>query len=107
MDKPNFDYILKYIIVGDGTVGKSSLLLRFTKNTFNQEYEMTLSVDFGTRNIKIRDKIYRIQIWDTAGQENLKSITRAYYKNSICAIVVYDITSRKSFNNVSNWIKEY
>ena len=106
MDKPNFDYILKYIIVGDGTVGKSSLLLRFTKSGFNQEYEMTLSVDFGVKNIKIRNKIYRIQIFDTAGQENLRSIARMYYKNSICAIVVYDITRRDTFNNVSDWIEE-
>ena len=67
---------------------------------------MTLSVDFGAKNIKIRNKIYRIQIWDTAGQENLGSIARSYYKNSICAIVVYDITRRETFNNVSNWIKE-
>ena len=106
MDKPNFDYILKYIIVGDGTVGKSSLLLRFTKSGFNQEYEMTLSVDFGVKNIKIRNKIYRIQIFDTAGQENLRSIARMYYKNSICAIVVYDITRRDTFNNVSIWIED-
>ena len=106
MDKPNFDYILKYIIVGDGTVGKSSLLLRFTKSGFNQEYEMTLNVDFGVKNIKIRNKIYRIQIFDTAGQENLRSIARMYYKNSICAIVVYDITRRDTFNNVSIWIED-
>ena len=67
---------------------------------------MTLSVDFGVKNIKIRNKIYRIQIFDTAGQENLRSIARMYYKNSICAIVVYDITRRDTFNNVSIWIED-
>ena len=54
----------------------------------------------------IRNKTYRIQIWDTAGQENFRSITRAYYKNSVCALVVYDISSRDSFNNVSTWIED-
>ena len=58
------------------------------------------------KNVEIRNKAYRIQIWDTAGQENFRSITRAYYKNSVCALVVYDISSRDSFNNVSTWIED-
>ena len=102
----NFDYLLKYIIIGDATVGKSNLLLRYYKDTFNYDYQITIGIEFGAKNVKIRNKTYKIQIWDTAGQENFKSITRAYYTNSACVLVVYDISSRDSFNNVNNWINE-
>ena len=96
----NFDYLLKYIIIGDAAVGKSNLLLRYVHGQFKPEYQLTIGVEFGAKNIEISSKIFRIQIWDTAGQENFRSITRAYYKNSVCALVVYDISSRDSFNNV-------
>ena len=102
----NFDYLLKYIIIGDATVGKSNLLLRYYKDTFKYDYQITIGIEFGAKNVKIRNKTYKIQIWDTAGQENFKSITRAYYTNSACVLVVYDISSRDSFNNVNNWINE-
>ena len=102
----NFDYLLKYIIIGDATVGKSNLLLRYVHGQFKPEYQLTIGVEFGAKNIEISSKTFRIQIWDTAGQENFRSITRAYYKNSVCALVVYDISSRDSFNNVMSWIED-
>ena len=102
----NFDYLLKYIIIGDAAVGKSNLLLRYTHGQFKPEYQLTIGVEFGAKNIQINNKIFRIQIWDTAGQENFRSITRAYYKNSVCALVVYDISSRDSFDHVSTWIED-
>ena len=102
----NFDYLLKYIIIGDAAVGKSNLLLRYVHGQFKPEYQLTIGVEFGAKNIEIRNKTYSIQIWDTAGQENFRSITRAYYKNSVCALVVYDISSRDSFNNVMSWIED-
>ena len=102
----NYNYLLKYIIIGDASVGKSNLLMKFTQNKFNESYQATIGVEFGAKNLDINKKTYRIQIWDTAGQENFHSITRSYYKNSVCAMVVYDITSRKSFDNVLNWIEE-
>ncbi len=102
----NFDYLFKYIIIGDAAVGKSNLLLRYAHGQFKPEYQLTIGVEFGAKNVVIRNKTYRIQIWDTAGQENFRSITRAYYKNSVCALVVYDISSRDSFNNVSTWIED-
>ena len=102
----NFDYLFKYIIIGDAAVGKSNLLLRYAHGQFKDEYQLTIGVEFGAKNISINDKIYRIQIWDTAGQENFRSITRAYYKNSVCALVVYDITNRDSFNNIANWVED-
>ena len=101
-----YNYLFKYIIIGDPSVGKSNLLMKFAHNKFTDEYQATIGVEFGAKNITFNNQIYRIQIWDTAGQENFRSITRAYYKNSVCAMVVYDITSRDSFNNVMSWIED-
>ncbi len=102
----NYDYLLKYIIIGDAAVGKSNLLLRFAQNDFKTEYQLTIGVEFGAKNIEINNKKLRLQIWDTAGQENYRSITRAYYKNSVCAVLVYDISNRETFEHISNWIED-
>ena len=102
----NYNYLLKYIIVGDPSVGKSNILMKFAHNKFIEDYQATTGVEFGAKNIEIKDQIYRIQIWDTAGQENFRSITRAYYKNCVCAMVVYDITNSNSFQHIQNWIEE-
>ena len=102
----NFNYLFKYVIVGDAAVGKSNLLLRYTHGEFKEEYQLTIGVEFGSNNIIVDNNIFRIQIWDTAGQENFRSITRSYYKNSACALIVYDITRRQSFENLINWIED-
>ena len=101
-----YNYLFKYIIIGDPSVGKSNLLMKFAHNKFTDEYQATIGVEFGAKNISFNNQIYRIQIWDTAGQENFRSITRAYYKNSVCAMVVYDITNRDSFEHIQNWIQD-
>ena len=106
MSGVNFNYLFKYIIIGDSSVGKSNLLLRYSHNKFTEDYQATIGVEFGAKNTQINGKTCRIQIWDTAGQENFRSITRAYYKNSVCALIVYDITNRESFNNVQTWIED-
>ena len=105
-DKPAYDYLLKYIIIGDSGVGKSNILLRYLYNTFKSEYHLTIGVEFGEKTIKEKDKIFKIQIWDTAGSEQFRSITRNYYKNTVCAVVVYDISNRESFDNVISWIED-
>ena len=101
-----YNYLFKYIIIGDSAVGKSNILLRYIHERFNEEFQSTIGVEFGAKNIEINNKICRVQIWDTAGQESFRSITRAYYKNSVCACVVYDITNRNSFQNVQLWIDD-
>ena len=101
-----YNYLFKYIIIGDPSVGKSNLLMKFAHNKFTEDYQATIGVEFGAKNISFDNQVYRIQIWDTAGQENFRSITRAYYKNSVCAMVVYDITSKNSFEHVQNWIDD-
>ena len=103
---PKTDFTLKFIIVGNAAVGKSNISYRFSKGLFAEEYKATVGMDFAFKNITVRDKNIRIQIWDTAGQECFKSISRGYYKSSVCGLIVYDITSRESFNNVSTWVEE-
>ena len=102
----NFDYLLKFIIIGDSAVGKSNILLRYTNDSFSNEFQATIGVEFGAKNLIIDGKTYRVQIWDTAGQEQFRSITRAYYKNSVCACVVYDITNKTSFENIKSWLED-
>ncbi len=100
------DYTFKYIIIGNAFVGKSNIIYRFTEGKFAENYKATINLDFSFKNMKIGDKIYRVQLWDTVGQEEFKSISRGYYKSGVCALVVYDITDRESFNNVSTWVDE-
>ena len=101
-----FDYLLKYIIIGDEEVGKSNLLSHYIDERFTSEYQSTIGVEFRAKNVVIRNTTYRIQIWDAGGIESLRNITRTYYKNTVCALVVYDISNRNSFNNVSSWIED-
>ena len=106
-DEKNFDYMLKYIMIGDSSVGKSNILIQYLKGKFYEEFQTTIGREFGDKNLEIGNKIFRIQIWDTAGQEIFGSITRSYYKNSVCTYVVYDITNKQSFENIKNWIKDF
>jgi Ras-related protein Rab-2A len=76
----NYDYMFRYIIVGDMGVGKSCLLLQFTENKFRLQHELTIGVEFGGKMIDINNKKVKIQIWVTAGQEAFQAITRTYYK---------------------------
>jgi Ras-related protein Rab-2A len=105
-NEDNYDYLLKYIIIGESGVGKSNILLQYVYNKFFSEYLATIGVEFADKNIKIGERLFRIQIWDTAGQECYKSITRGYYNNSVCALVVYDISSKDTFKKVSSWIED-
>ena len=87
-------------------VGKSNLILQFTHKKFNLTHDVTIGVEFEATNVEINNKTYRLQIWDTAGQETFKSITRNYYKNSACALICYDITNMESFVNIKVWAEE-
>ena len=102
----NFNYLIKFIIIGDSSVGKSNIVLKYANNKFSDDYQATIGVEFGSKTIEVKKKLFRIQIWDTAGQENFRSITRAYYKNCACAILTYDITNYKSFENIKTWLNE-
>ena len=87
-------------------VGKSCILLQFTDNKFRYQHELTIGVEFGAKTININGKTIKIQIWDTAGQEQFQAITRTYYKGAIGALLVYDITRRDTFSHVTKWLEE-
>lgn len=100
----SYSYLFKYIIIGDTGVGKSCLLLQFIDSKFKDKFEVTIGVEFGARMITVDDKNIKLQIWDTAGQEAFKSITRSYYRSAAGGLLVYDITKLDSFNNLQNWV---
>lgn len=87
-------------------VGKSSLLMRLTENDFREEYEVTVGVEFGAFLMQIDDKIIKLQIWDTAGQESFKSLNKIFYRGSHWVFLVYDLTREETFNNIEDWLKE-
>jgi len=100
-------YQFRVILIGDSTVGKSSLLRQFTEGQFIQTSDPTVGVDFHVRIIELNDKVrIKLQLWDTAGQERFRSITRSYYRNCAGCLIVYDITCRESFDHVRDWLEE-
>jgi len=101
-----YSYLLKYIIIGDTGVGKSCLLLQFTDKRFQPVHDLTIGVEFGARMITIDQSQVKLQIWDTAGQESFRSITRSYYRGSAGALLVYDITRRETFNHLTTWLED-
>lgn len=102
----SYSYLFKYIIIGDTGVGKSCLLLQFTDKRFQPVHDLTIGVEFGARMINIENKPIKLQIWDTAGQESFRSITRSYYRGAAGALLVYDITRRETFNHLTRWLEE-
>jgi len=102
----SYAYLFKYIIIGDTGVGKSCLLLQFTDKRFQPVHDLTIGVEFGARMITIDNKQLKLQIWDTAGQESFRSITRSYYRGAAGALLVYDITRRETFNHLTSWLDD-
>ncbi|KAK4773278.1 hypothetical protein SAY87_028297 [Trapa incisa] len=102
----DFDYLLKLLLIGDSGVGKSSLLLSFTSNSF-EELSPTIGVDFKIKHITVSGKKLKLAIWDTAGQERFRTLTSSYYRGAQGIIMVYDVTRRETFTNLSEvWAKE-
>lgn len=101
-----YKYLFKYIIVGDTAVGKSCLLLQFTDKRFQPIHDLTIGVEFGSRTVTIDDNPVKLQIWDTAGQEKFRSITRSYYRGTGGALLVYDITRRETFEHLTEWLDD-
>lgn len=107
MVDPIFDYQFRLILVGDSTVGKSSLLRAFTEGKYAQVCEPTVGVDFFARLVEVSEDVrVKLQLWDTAGQERFRSITRSYYRNSVGVLLVYDVTKKASFDHVADWLYE-
>ena len=100
------DYILKVVAIGESDVGKTSLMMRYTANKFTENTSNTIGVDHFTMIKYIDTAKVKISFWDTAGQERFRTMANAYYRNSHGIIVVYDVTDRESFTNLSYWLRE-
>ena len=104
-DKKEFLY--KILLLGDSSVGKTCFLMRYADNTFQEIHMSTIGLDYKFKDVTLDNgKTVKVQIWDTAGQDRFRSITRNYYKGAHGIIVIYDVTNRKTFENVKNWIKQ-
>uniref|UniRef100_K7LVB3 Ras-related protein RABD1-like n=1 Tax=Glycine max TaxID=3847 RepID=K7LVB3_SOYBN len=101
-----YDYLFKLLLIGDSSVGKSCLLLRFADDSYVDSYISTIGVDFKIRTVELEGKTVKLQIWDTAGQERFRTITSSYYRGAHGIIIVYDVTEMESFNNVKQWLNE-
>ncbi|XP_015875836.4 ras-related protein RABD1 isoform X1 [Ziziphus jujuba] len=101
-----YDYLFKLLLIGDSSVGKSCLLLRFADDSYVDSYISTIGVDFKIRTVELDGKTIKLQIWDTAGQERFRTITSSYYRGAHGIIIVYDVTEMESFNNVKQWLNE-
>lgn len=109
-DDADFDHLFKLLLVGDAGVGKSSILLRFTDDTFDAHLQSTIGVDFKVKVLTIRtpdgDKRVKVTIWDTAGQERFRTLTSSYYRGAQGIILVYDISRRDTFEALNQWLQE-
>lgn len=115
-----YDYRVKLIIIGDANSGKSCLIEQFRAGRFYAGSTHTIGVEFASKVVTVGDKRVKLQIWDTyvtfplflysdpsrAGQDRYRTVSRSYYRGALGAIVVYDITSRESFNNLPRWIQD-
>ena len=104
MAKPVF---LKVVLLGDGGVGKSSLIQRFVSNKFDPVLFHTIGVEFLNRDLEVDHCRYTLQIWDTAGQERFKSLRTPFYRGTDCCLLTYAIDDAQSFQNIAMWKKEF
>ncbi len=96
----------KLIFLGDQAVGKSCILNRFMNDTFSEEYQATIGLDFQSKNIQIDNQDINLLLYDTAGQEKFRSLIPMYTRDAKIILLVYDITSKESFNHISDWLKD-
>jgi len=100
------DYLFNLVLVGDSGVGKSCILQRFADDTYTENYMTTIGVDFKIRTVELDGKTVKLNVWDTGGQERFRAVTSSYYRGSHGVVIVYDITSKSSFDHVISWLQE-
>lgn len=106
MSEEHPDMIFKIIIIGDSGVGKSCFFMQFTEGNFKDDHNVTIGVEYGARTLNIGDKNVKLELWDTAGQEAFRAITRSFYRNANGVILMYDLTRLESFDNLEDWLRE-
>ena len=101
------EVVYKVLLLGDSTVGKTCILLKYTDKIFQETHMMTIGLDYRLKTMTLQSgKEVKLQIWDTAGQDRFRSITKNYYKGSHGIILIYDVTSLKTFENVKSWVSQ-
>jgi len=105
MDSDKVDYTFKILTIGESGVGKTCILLRYTDNKFSKHHLTTIGIDFKTKQVNYFDKKIKLYIWDTAGQERFRNIAQQYYNGADGIFLVYDVTERKSFEKITEWMK--
>jgi small GTP-binding protein len=101
-----FDYSLKIVVVGDSGVGKTCFLIRFVRDLFDEESQPTLGVEFLTKIVQTEKHRIQLQLWDTAGQELFRSVTRGYYRGSAGAVLLFDLNNHDSFDSIGRWLSD-
>ncbi|XP_038628318.1 ras-related protein Rab-43 [Tachyglossus aculeatus] len=101
-----YDFLFKLVLVGDASVGKTCVVQRFKTGAFSERQGSTIGVDFTMKTLEIQGKRVKLQIWDTAGQERFRTITQSYYRSANGAILAYDITKKRSFQSIPQWIED-
>uniref|UniRef100_A0A336K2D4 CSON014950 protein n=1 Tax=Culicoides sonorensis TaxID=179676 RepID=A0A336K2D4_CULSO len=99
--------LLKVIILGDSSVGKTSLMNQYVNKRFSNQYKATIGADFLTKEVVIDDRVVTMQIWDTAGQERFQSLGVAFYRGADCCVLVFDTTAPNTFKNLDSWRDEF
>ena len=105
-DTGKYDLSFKMIVIGDAGVGKSCLTGRAIKDRYETDYAPTVGFEFLSFTTKIDNKVMKLQIWDTCGQEAYRSLITNFYRNASLAMMVYSIDSRESFIHINQWLKE-
>ena len=103
----NNQYNFKIILIGDSSVGKTSIINKYSNKGFNEIFSCTIGVDFLVKDVEISGQKIRLSIWDTAGQEKYKAVNRSYYWGSDACFLIFDLTSKQSFDNLDGWYKEF
>ena len=106
-EKVNSDFAIKILLLGDSSVGKTCFLKRYTDNTFQDAYLSTIGFDFKFKFITLDNgKTVKVQLWDTAGQERFRTIAKSYYKGAHGIVLIYDVTNRKTYDNIRKWLNQ-
>ena len=105
-DYNQYDLSFKMIVIGDAGVGKSCLTTKAAKGIYEEIYSPTIGFEFVVFNVKLNDKVIKLQIWDTCGQELYRSLISSFYRNASLAMMVYAIDNKESFNHIESWLKE-
>lgn len=102
--KRTYDVLYRLVMIGDSGVGKTAILLRYSDNMFNTSFITTIGIDFRIKTIELNGRRVKLQIWDTAGQEQFHSVASSYYRNAHGIMLVYDVTRPESFIHISKWV---